>query len=171
MALARNLGALWGVLGFIFLLGYAIFRLSGVFINALEHEWQTVQWVLLAVVAVFMAYSEGYKGFQRSYSPRLAARARYLARSGTAIEIALAPLFCMSFFNAPKRRVIVSLSLFVMIVLMVSAFRLIPQPWRGILDAGVVIGLSWGLISTLYFCTRVFLLQDESITSEAPVSE
>jgi hypothetical protein len=29
--------------------------------------------------------------------------------------------------------------------------RQLPQPWRGILDAGVVTGLSLGIVSILYF--------------------
>jgi hypothetical protein len=29
--------------------------------------------------------------------------------------------------------------------------RQFPQPWRGILDAGVVTGLSLGIVSILYF--------------------
>ena len=29
--------------------------------------------------------------------------------------------------------------------------RQLPQPWRGILDAGVVTGLSLGIMSILYF--------------------
>ena len=29
--------------------------------------------------------------------------------------------------------------------------RMLPQPWRGILDAGVVVGLSIGISSILYF--------------------
>ena len=156
MVLARHIGALWGVTGFIALIGYAVVRLFGVFLNSLDYNWHPVQWAAFIGVAGFMAYSEGYKGFQLSYSPRLAARARYLAHSGSALELLLAPLFCMSFFRASKRRIIVSFSLLIMIVMLVTAFRFIPQPWRGILDAGVVVGLSWGLASTLYFCVRTF---------------
>jgi hypothetical protein len=29
--------------------------------------------------------------------------------------------------------------------------RLLPQPWRGIIDAGVVVGLAIGIVSILYF--------------------
>lgn len=170
MVLARHIGALWGVAGFIALISYAVVRLFGVFLNSLDYSWHPAQWATLIVVAAFMAYSEGYKGFQLSYSPRLAARARYLAQSGSALELLLAPLFCMSFFRAPKKRIIVSFSLLIMIILLVTAFRFIPQPWRGILDAGVVVGLTWGMASTLYYCVRTFWGDRETAIDEPELS-
>lgn len=166
----RNLGALWGVGGFLLLIGYAVVRLFEVFLRSLNYEWHSLQWVLLVIVVAFMAYYEGYKGFQLNYAPRLAARAKYLSQSGSLLEILLAPLFCMSFFRAPKKRIIVSVSLLIMIIVFVSLFRLVPQPWRGILDAGVVIGLSWGLISTVYFCIRILILDNHDRNFEPEIA-
>ena len=147
----RALGCFWGVAGFIALIIYAIVRLGLVSLEALQLQLTALQWSLLIFNMLFMAYSEGYKGFQRGYAPRLAARAKYLLRNGSKQQLLLAPLFCMSFFDAPRKRMVTSYALLVMIICLVSLFRLLPQPWRGILDAGVVIGLSWGLLSTLYF--------------------
>ena len=115
------------------------------------------QWLLLLGNIVFMAYSEGYKGFHRGYAPRLAARVKYLTYCRNPVEMLLAPLFCMNFFNAPRKRIITSVVLLIGIILLVMLFRQLPQPWRGILDAGVVVGLSWGSISTLWFCMREFM--------------
>lgn len=147
----RALGCFWGITAFVALLLYAILRLGLVSLEAIQLQMTTAQWSLLVLNVLFMAYSEGYKGFQKSYAPRLAARANYLLRHGSKQQLFLAPLFCMSFFDAPRKRLITSYALLVMIFCLVSIFRLLPQPWRGILDAGVVIGLSWGLLSTLCF--------------------
>jgi len=161
MTSTRYIGAIWGVSGFFFLLSYAIIKLLGMFIESLNHPWSLLQWVSLVMMVIFMAYSEGYKGFQKSYAPRFAARALYLSRMGRGIELFLAPLFCMNFFNAPKRRLIVSYCLCIGVTLLVILFSYIPHPWRGILDAGVVVGLTWGLISTGFFCIKSFLNADE----------
>lgn len=155
-ALARRLGAAWAIVGFIVFLSYAIARLFSVSLDAWQYEFSLAQWSLLIANCIFMAYSEGYKGFQKAYAPRLAARAKYLLREGSWRQLGLAPLFCMCFFDAPRKRIIVSYALLVMIVVLVTLFRLLPQPWRGILDAGVVIGLTWGLISTVWFCIAYF---------------
>ena len=41
-----------------------------------------------------------------------------------------------------------------MIVLIVSV-RQLPQPWRGMVDAGVVVGLTWGVVSIITsMCVR-----------------
>jgi len=47
-----------------------------------------------------MLYSEGYKGFQKGYSPRVAARGHYLRDHSTLLRAILAPLFCMGFFHS-----------------------------------------------------------------------
>ena len=147
----RTLGAVWGYTGFFVLMVFAIFRLAQVSLEATSYELTLWHWLLLIGNTIFMAYSEGYKGFQKAYSPRLASRALYLRQYGTARQLLLAPAFCMSFFDAPRRRVIVSYSILVMVIVLVTLFRLLSQPVRGILDFGVVIGLSWGTISVLYF--------------------
>ena len=57
----------------------------------------------------------------------------------------------MGYFHAPRRRKIVSLTLTAGIFILVLVVHRIPQPWRGIIDAGVVAGLAWGLFSLLWF--------------------
>jgi hypothetical protein len=65
--------------------------------------------------------------------------------------VLLAPLFCMGYIYATRRRQIVSFALTTMIICFVLIARSMPQPWRGILDAGVVVGLSLGVLSIGYF--------------------
>ena len=54
----------------------------------------------------------------------------------------------MGFFHANKKTRIIAYSLTLGIVMLVLAVTfLCPDPWRGIIDCGVVLGLTWGLIS------------------------
>ena len=41
-----------------------------------------------------------------------------------------------------------------MIVLLVVAVRQLPQPWRGIVDLGVVVGLFAGALSIVFFAVQ-----------------
>jgi len=123
----------WGIIGFYSLVIFAMIRLSVYTVEAFAQPFTLVQWLVLVVSLIFMAYSEGYKGFQKSYSPRFAARVHYLSSQANGLQLILAPLFCMGFFNAPKRRIISSVLLSSMIVTFVLLFKLVPQPWRGIL--------------------------------------
>lgn len=151
-----SIAAAWGLFGFAILMINAIMPLSKYAVEALAMNLTAWQWILLIVNTAFMIYSEGYKGFHVSFSPRFVARAKYLQHSGSAIEKLLAPLFCMTFFNAPKRKLIATYLLSVMIVGFILLFQQIPQPWRGVLDVGVVTGISIGLISTLWHAIQVF---------------
>jgi hypothetical protein len=42
------------------------------------------------------------------------------------------------------------------IIILVLVVRLLSPPWRGIVDLGVVIGLTWGFISLLIFNLLAF---------------
>ena len=108
-------------------------------------------------------------GFQKSFSPRFAARTKYLLRNTTILQLLLAPLFCMSYFHAPKRRIMATYILTVAIIIFILSFRLLPQPWRGILDAGVVVGLIWGMIASMLLCIKAF--SDDQFSWDAEVLE
>jgi len=161
-------GAAWGLFGVVLLLAFAVFRLGGEFYLALQVEWNTYQWTALVLNLLFMAYSEGYKGFQLSYAPRVAARARSLLTSDNKMRLCLAPLFCMGYFHTTRRRLISSYVLTALIICAVLAFRLIPQPWRGVLDAGVALGLCWGLIALLIFGARALFSDSYAYSPELP---
>lgn len=142
--------ALWGVLGVVVLLSQALYRLTPLAIEPLEQHalnaWQQGLywgWVLLS------AYAEGYRGFQKGFVPRVVARAVYLGHHRRALHVAVAPLFCMALLHAQRRQRIVSWSLLLGIIALVVLVRQLDQPWRGIVDGGVVVGLAWGLLCLL----------------------
>jgi hypothetical protein len=161
-------GATWGLCGVLIILSYACVRLSGVAISAFEMPWSTLQWVVLVANTVFMVHSEGYRGFQRSFSPRVVARARHIMQAPSVTKVVLAPLFCMSYFGATRRRMFATYALSSGIVLMVLTFEYIPQPWRGILDVGVVAGLMWGIASLAAFVGRALTGRDHDVSPELP---
>ncbi|MCY4641711.1 MAG: hypothetical protein OXC41_03300 [Gammaproteobacteria bacterium] len=146
----------WSLAGLLLLLGFAIWRLSLYTIESLHMPMNWMHWTVFIGFTVFMAHSEGYKGFQKKFSPRFAARTKYLLANSTVTQCIFAPLFSMGFFHAPKKRIVASICLTIMIVVFIFLFQYIPQPWKGLLDAGVVIGLIWGMISTILFCTKAF---------------
>jgi DMSO/TMAO reductase YedYZ heme-binding membrane subunit len=53
-------------------------------------------------------------------------------------------------------------------VILVLLVRLIQQPWRGIIDLGVVVGLAWGLISLLVFSVLAFTSKVFPYSPEVP---
>ncbi len=144
----------WGVGGVLFLLVEAIVRLSKYIYELGSIELQWYHWGLILLNVLFMGYSEGYRGFQQGFAPRVAARARYLSQHQTLITMVFAPLFCMSFFHTTRKRLIVSYTLTSGIIILILMIRTVPQPWRGIIDSGVVIGLFWGMLAILYFAIK-----------------
>lgn len=152
------LAAIWGLLGVSCLLLNAAGRLLPLAIEGLTaHAIAPWQWAITVGWVGTMAWSEGYRGFQQGFSPRVVARALHLAAHPRPLHVALAPLFCMGLIHASRRRLVASWILVAAIVAMVTAVRLVPQPWRGIVDAGVVVGLGWGLVATLAFAVRALL--------------
>lgn len=163
-----RLAVLWGLGGVCILLISAITRLTTIALDSLDYQYAWYHWAILLLNVVFMAYSEGYKGFQKSYAPRLAARIRHLHDNPRFIYALLAPLFGMGYFHSTRRRLITSYVLTLMIVVLVILVHQLPQPWRGILDVGVVVGLFWGLISIVIYSWQALTWQDFPYSPELP---
>lgn len=152
----RLFGALWGIAGFSFLLGYTIMRLAPIALDAFSYPFRWYHWLALILNTLLMAYSEGYRGFQQGFSPRVAARAKHLYHYPNSLHACLAPLFCMGYFYTTRRRQVATLSLTIGIIVLILLIRLLGQPWRGIIDVGVIVGLSWGLVSFMIFTVKAF---------------
>ena len=166
----KVLGFTWGVGGVLLLLLFAIYRLAPMAL-ALEDSMMTLlHWTVLVFFVAYMAYTEGYKGFHHGFAPRLVIRAIYLKNNPRILHVLLAPLFCMGYIYATRKRQIISIGLTLMIICFILIARILPQPWRGIIDAGVVVGLSIGIISITYF---IFLaiLNPQAIEISAELSD
>ncbi len=144
---ARLAGLVWGLAGLAMLLLGAIWRLSIRVVEDVGGGLTGFQAVSLVVIVFFMGYSEGYRGFQKSFSPRAAVRALHLRDQAQPLEAIMAPFFLLNYMNASKRQKIAAYALTVLIVACIAVFSYLPPPWRGILDAGVVVGLAWGTVS------------------------
>ena len=147
----KYLGLAWGLGGVLLLLAFAIYRLAPLAFELADSRLNLLHWAALIFSVVYMSYAEGYKGFHLGFAPRVVVRAQYLGRDPRPGLVLLAPLFCMGFVHATPKRKLATIGLTAMIICFIAIVRLLPQPWRGILDAGVVAGLSIGICSILYF--------------------
>ena len=147
----KTLGFAWGIGGVVSVLLFAVLRLSPMALELSSYNLGRLHWFMLAVSIFYMAYAEGYKGFHLAFAPRVVARASYLSANPRLLHILFAPIFCMGYIHATFRRKLLSFGLTSMIVCFVLIVRLLPQPWRGIVDAGVVTGLILGIASIGFF--------------------
>lgn len=164
-----QLAATWGLLGAAALLARAILRLAPVAWEAVTRfEPGVLGWSLAVPWLLFLGYFEGYRGFQQGFSPRVALRAAHLARRPRPLHVLLAPLFCMGLIHASRRRWVTGWSLVLGIVGLVWGVRHLAQPWRGLVDAGVVLGLTWGLVALLTFGVRALMGDPPRVSADLP---
>lgn len=142
-----TIAAAWGVGSLILLLAFAVGRLAPIARESVSQQLEWHHWAALVLNAGFMAYAEGYRGFQRGMAPRIIGRAAELAHSPSIARTILAPAYCYGVIDAPTRQVIARISLMLMVIAFIMAVRALSPPWRGLLDVGVILGLSWGIVS------------------------
>ena len=167
----KSIGPIWGVGGVLLLLSFAIYRLAPLAFDLVGVTLTSVQWAALVFSVIYMAYAEGYRGFHLGFAPRVVSRANYLHQHPRLQHVLLAPLFCMCYFHTTRKRQLMSIGLTAMIIVFVLIARSLPQPWRGIVDAGVVTGLTMGIISIFYFALLASRNPGAIVASaETPVS-
>ena len=150
--------ATWGVFCVSALLSQAIFRLLPRAIEPWTGDGMTTLQIALYIgCMVVMGYSEGYRAFQLRFSPRVVSRAIYLGRNPKPVRLVLALFFCMSLFYSTRRQKIVSWGFVFGIIALVVMVRQLSQPWRGIIDGGVVVGLAWGMIAIWVIFVRALI--------------
>lgn len=142
-------------------------------------------WLILALIILFFAYCEGYRGFQTAWSPMLVKRAYHFSSVSMPvysltkniyidrlIEFILAPLLSAGHICGTRRRYILSWGITIMVVLLVWGVTYMPEdtPWRSFIDIGVVVGLGWGLVFILVWWVKIGLLNKwpEWIRNEYP---
>jgi hypothetical protein len=161
------LGACWAVLGVSVLLLGGVFSMGPYALSLRWAELSGLQRGCLVAFLAFMVFGKGYMGFHRGFSPRAAGRVRQLAREPGLPRTLLGPLFAMSLIQAPRGRLLRSWGLMLAVGSIVPVVRSLPDPWRGIVDAGVVAGLSVGLVSFWWFALLRPLLVPREKYSEA----
>jgi hypothetical protein len=140
--------AVWAYLGVILLLGQSIARLVPVALEPLlRGDLTPVQHAVFWGWIGTSLYFEGYRGFHLRFVPRVKRRVGLLVAEPTVLRVALAPAFVMGFFDAPKADKRAAWGVTLAVLCAVYVVRTLGQPWRGIIDGGVVVGLAVGLIS------------------------
>ena len=171
-AMNRTLGAAaagWGILGAVGLLVAAILRLQAVALEAFTAgPLGAGAWSGAIATSALIGYFMGHRGLARGFAPRVVSRALHLARHPLPLHAALAPLYCVGLFHASRRRVVASWALVASMVALVAVVRLLPQPIRGFLDAGVVIGAAWGAVAVLVIAWRALGGRPPSMPVELP---
>ncbi|PIE17520.1 MAG: hypothetical protein CSA66_05655 [Proteobacteria bacterium] len=145
---------LWALVPVLGLLVRAIVSMTAPAMEALGSDLGLVHIVATVAWAVFMAITEGYQGFQRSFSPRVVHRAFALAASPRPVDVVFAPIYAIGYYRAPKRTMVVAWSVTTGVVGLIFAVHQIEQPWRGLIDVGVVVGLAWGMASLVALAVR-----------------
>lgn len=160
----------WGVVGVILVVGEAAARLLRFAITTLKQRdlgpWEAAFFVGFLA---FILYAEGYRGFQKRFSPRTVARAVHLAKNPRPLAVVLAPLYCMALFGTTRRRLVASWLLVAGIVSVVLLVRGLPPVYRALVDAGVGCALVWGMTSMGVY--SVLALRGKAMPVAADVPE
>ena len=74
----------------------------------------------------------------------------------------------MGYFHAKQKTRITAVALTLGIVLLVTLVGYLPVPWRGLVDCGVVLGLSYGILSFAALTAQVFYGKGFNHSPEVP---
>lgn len=159
----KNVMAGWGILQVVFILANAIRRVLPVALQPLiQNDMMPAQWAMYVAWSLYMGYAEGYQAFQLKFSPLVVKRAFGLSEHSASLPMRilsfiLAGPYAMGLFGATKKRMIVSWSITAGVFGIISVIKKLPYPYRSIVDAGVVVGLTYGTLSILWLAARGML--------------
>mmetsp|Transcript_99738 Transcript_99738/g.197822 ORF Transcript_99738/g.197822 Transcript_99738/m.197822 type:complete len:275 (+) Transcript_99738:44-868(+) len=142
----------WGTVGVISYLSFGVAKVVPIVLEGLGAIDSAWQWGLLAITLIFFAYVEGYKGFQNGFSPRVVSRAWIVSEETADAPLwhkVLAPAFCIGYFHGTFKRVATSWGVTTVIFAVVIGVKQLANPYRAIIDAGVIVGLIWGIVSII----------------------
>lgn len=160
-SLGHGVVQLWGVMGVAAFLGNGARRVLPIALEPMRSDtaYPGSYWCAYFGFAAFMAYAEGYCGFHCKFSPNVVTRSTTLRteRAGILGRF-FAPLYCMELFSAPAHRIGSAWSFLSAIVLVVAGVKRLPPKPRAVVDAGVVTGLSVGIMSLFYHYMNLTLM-------------
>jgi hypothetical protein len=158
----------YGLAGQLALLLFAAVQLSRAALRGLATEDRGLAWALAAASVAALSYLQGYRGFQRRYSPLVAGRAAFLARSPRPWHVAAAPLYVCGLVHATRRRRRSTALLYAIMPLLALAVRRLPEPGRAAVELGVACGLLWGAIAMVVFTVRSLLGRPPATALDLP---
>ena len=153
----RNVLGVWGVVQVVLILANAIKRLYPIAVQPfVQKDMLPYQWALYALWSVYMGYAEGYKAFQLKFSPMVVQRAFLIHQNPNIFNCLLAGPYCMGLFGASRKRMIVGWCVTAGVFSLTLFVKKLPYPYRAIVDAGVVVGLSYGTLSIIVLAVKAF---------------
>ena len=156
--------ATWGVLQVVLVLGNAIKRLWPIAIQPFaQNDFSPYHWAAYVAWALFMMKTEGYDAFQKKFSPLVVKRAFGLNENKSVLKCLLAGPYSMGLFGATKKRLIVSWAVSIGVGALIAIVKRLPYPYRSIIDAGVVAGLSYGTLATLVIYVKALFGHEPSV--------
>jgi len=162
----------WGVVGVMAILANAIGRLAPIAAEPFRYGGLApLHWASYAATIAAFAYVEGYKAFQLKFSPLVVSRAFTLGPQGgraTALRSVLAPFYSMGLFHATRKRKVISWTISLAVIVIVGVVKRLPYPWRSIVDAGVVAGLTWGVTSIGWIYVKAIGGSLPNVSTELP---
>lgn len=147
----KIISSLWASSGVVYILMKAVKRVMPIAMEPFQQgaavPLTSFQLGAYVATCLYFAYIEGYKGFQLKFAPLVVKRSFTIQpRFSTFHHTLFAPFYAMGLFHATKKRKIVSWSVSIGVAGIVAVVKRFPYPWRNIVDAGVVVGLSWGTL-------------------------
>jgi hypothetical protein len=161
----------YGVTAQLALLLVAVVQLSRAAMRGLGAERSAWAWILAAATVVVLGYFQGYRGFQRRFSPLVAGRAVHLARNPRLWHAVAAPIYVCGLVHATRRRRVSTAILFTVMPLLAVTVARLPEPYRAAVDLGVACGLLWGALAIVVFTVRACAGRPPAITLDLPSSE
>lgn len=154
----KNAVGIWAVAQVLSILANAIKRLYPIALQPfLQKDLLPYQWALYVAWSLYMAYAEGYKAFQLKFSPMVVQRAFSICDNPNIFNCVLAGPYSMGLFGASRKRMIVSWCITAGVFSLVKIVKMLPYPYRSIVDAGVVVGLSYGTLSIVILAVKALL--------------
>lgn len=168
----KNMLAGWGVIQVLSILGNAIKRLAPLAIQPIiQKDLLPTQIVVMVLWCSYMIYTEGYQTFQLKYSPLVVKRAFGLSNNLSIMNCLFAGPYCMGLFGATKKRMIISWSVTLGVFGLIKIVKKLPYPWRSIVDAGAVLGLTYGVLAILFQTVRAFFGYISNVDECLPVKK
>lgn len=139
----------WAVMGVSALFATATYRLGTRGVAVIRDGLGGWEWMALAALTLVFVYGEGFLALDKKWVPGLMRRARELREERSLVLRVLAPLYGLSLIGAPPAKLLPSWLGSLAIIGAVLAIRILPDPWRGIVDFAVASALAWGLVAIL----------------------
>lgn len=140
---SQKAAAIWGVLGVAAMLVEAELRLVRLAWDGVVVQFAPLPATVAAVWCAVNAYAEGYRGFQKRFVPQALDRAVSIDTSSW-VEVLLAPAKVLGLWRTDPKAMRRAWVMVLGISALVFAVKHLAQPWRGVIDSGVVVGLTWG---------------------------